>query len=202
MVAATAGAAPDVRVVALFEGRAMLLVDGRQHLLREGETSPEGVTLLSASSEGAVLEIEGREVQAALDGRVSARKRTPPVREVQVRRNMTGMYATVGSINGYPVPFLVDTGATQIAMNAAMARRLGIDYRVVGNPIAITTASGNERGWHVMLDTVKLGEIELRNVSGVVIEGRQPEVTLLGMSFLGRLEITNSGELMTLRRKY
>ena len=192
----------DVRVVGLFSDRAVLLVEGRQHMLRVGQTSPEGVKLVSASSELAVLLIDGEEVTARLDGRVSARKRTATVKEVQVWRDTTGMYTTVGSIDGLPVPFLIDTGATQVAMNASQARRLGIDYHVTGNPAEVTTASGVARAWMVTLDSVKVGDLEVRNVSAVVLEGEQPKVTLLGMSYLGRMEITNSGRLMTLRQRY
>jgi len=192
----------DVRVVGLFSGRAVVLVDGKQHMLRVGQTSPEGVKLISADSEAAVLEVDGERLEAKLDGRISARKRTVTVKEVQVWRNTTGMYTTVGSINGLPVPFLVDTGATKVAMNSAQARRLGIDYRVNGTPSAVTTASGVERAWSVMLDTVKVGDLELHNVGAVVLDGAQPEQTLLGMSYLGRLEIINEGRLMTLRKKY
>ena len=192
----------DVRVVGLFANRAVLLVEGQQHLLSVGQTSPEGVKLVSASSESAVLLIDGEEVTARLDGRVSARKRTAAVKEVQVWRNTTGMYTTVGSINGLPVSFLVDTGATQVAMNASQARRLGIDYHVTGSPAEVTTASGVARAWMVMLDSVKVGDLEVRNVSAVVLEGEQPQVTLLGMSYLGRMEISNDGRLMTLRQKY
>ena len=202
ILASVPGSAADVRVVGLFNDRAVVLVDGRQYLLNPGETSPEGVTLVSASSDSAVLEVDGRRITAVLDGRVSARKRSATSREVRIRRNTAGMYSTVGSINGLPVSFLVDTGATQIAMNSAQARRLGIDYRVIGDPAAVTTASGQEHAWLVVLDTVKVGELALHNVSGVVIEGSQPAETLLGMSFLGRLEITNDGQLMTLRQKY
>ncbi len=192
----------DVRVVGLFSDRAVLLVEGRQHMLRVGQTSPEGVKLVSASSESAVLLIDGAEVTARLDGRVSARKRTATVKEVQVWRDTTGMYTTVGSIDGLPVSFLIDTGATQVAMNASQARRLGIDYHVTGNPAEVTTASGVARAWMVTLDSVKVGDLEVRNVSAVVLEGEQPKVTLLGMSYLGRMEITNSGRLMTLRQRY
>lgn len=198
----TAIAGPDVRVVGLFAKRAVVLIDGKQHMLSVGETSPEGVKLLSADSESAVLIVDGIEVRGNLDGRVSARKQSPAVQEVQIRRNNMSMYSTVGSINGLPVSFLVDTGATQIAMNDAQARRLGIDYRVTGEPTAITTASRVERAWAVMLDSVKVGDINLRNVSAIVLEGPQPDQVLLGMSFLGRLEIRNDGQLMTLRRKY
>jgi len=189
-------------VAGLFSGRAVLLIDGRQHLLKQGETSPEGVKLITATSEEAVLLIDGQQVTARLDGRVSARKRSPKVSEVQVWRGTSGMYTTVGSINGLPVAFLVDTGATAVAMNAGQARRLGIDFRVVGRQSGVTTASGVVKAWAVMLDTVKVGDLQLRNISAVVLEGAHPETVLLGMSYLGRLEIDNDGRLMTLRKKY
>jgi len=200
--AATVPAAPDVRVVGLFSGRAVLEIDGRQQVLRSGQTSPEGVRLIAADSESAVLQIGGEQVEARLDRRVSARKRSADVQEFQVWRNTDGMYTTVGSINGLPVPFLVDTGATRVAMSSGEARRLGIDYRVTGTPSSVTTASGVERAWAVTLDSVAVGGLELRNVGAVVLEGALPQRTLLGMSFLGRLEISNDGRLMTLRKKY
>ena len=195
-------AAPDVRVVGLFNNQAVLQINGRQHVLKAGQTSPEGVKLLEADSESAVLQIEGERVEARLDGRVSAPGRSAAAKEVQVWRNTSGMYTTVGSINGLPVSFLVDTGATQVAMNAGQARRLGIDYRVTGSPAEVTTASGIERAWMVSLDSVKLGELEVRNVQAVVLDGAQPQTTLLGMSYLGRMKITNDGRLMTLQKKY
>jgi aspartyl protease family protein len=197
-----AQAAPDVRVVGLFSDRAVVLIDGRQHVLTAGKSGQGGVRLLAADSESALLEIDGRKVEARLDGRVSARKRTAEVQEVQVWRNTAGMYTTVGSINGLTVSFLVDTGATQVALNADEARRLGIDFRVSGTPTTVGTASGVARAWAVMLDSVKVGSLELRNVGAVVLEGNNPQQTLLGMTYLGRLEINNDGRLMTLRKKY
>jgi len=195
-------AGTDVRVVGLFSGRAVVVIEGRQHVLKIGQTTPEGVRLIAADSESAVFEIDGEELVARLDGRVTARKRTAGVREFQISRNIVGMYTTVGSINGQTVSFLVDTGATRVAINAAEARRLGIDYRVVGTPMNVTTASGVEHAWGVNLNAVKVGELELRNVGGVVLEGEQPAKALLGMSYLGRLEMLNSGRVMTLRKKY
>jgi aspartyl protease family protein len=194
--------AADVRVAGLFGGKAVLIIDGTQRLLKPGQTSPEGVKLISANSEEAVLLIAGQQLVARMDSRVSARKRSPEVNEVQVWRDSTGMYTTVGSINGLPVSFLVDTGATVVAMNAQQARRLGIDFRVTGQPSRVTTASGVVNAWAVMLDTVKVGDLLLRNVQAVVLEGAHPETALLGMSYLGRLEIDNDGRLMTLRKKY
>jgi len=197
-----AHATPDVRVVGLFNDRAVVLIDGTQHVLRAGQSGPEGVRLLAADSESALLEIDGREIEARLDGRVTARKRTAEVQEVQVWRNSAGMYTTVGSINGLTVTFLVDTGASQVALNADEARRLGIDFRVSGTPTVVGTASGVARAWAVTLDSVKVGSLEMRNVGAVVLEGSTPQHTLLGMTYLGRLEIDNDGRLMTLRKKY
>ena len=191
-----------MRVAGLFSDRAVVIIDGRQHVLKAGQGGPEGVRLLAADSESALLEIDGREVEARLDGRVTARKRTAEVQEVQVWRNSAGMYTTVGSINGLTVTFLVDTGASQVALNAEEARRLGIDFRVSGTPTAVDTASGVARAWAVTLDSVKVGSLEMRNVGAVVLEGSTPQHTLLGMTYLGRLEIDNDGRLMTLRKKY
>jgi aspartyl protease family protein len=178
------------------------LINGRQQILRTGQTSPEGVKLLAADSESAMLQVGDKQIEARLDGRVSARKRSATVHEYQVWRNTEGMYTTVGSINGLPVEFLVDTGATRVAMNSDEARRLGIDYRVTGTPSRVTTASGVERAWAVMLDRISVGGIELHSVGAVVLEGSLPQHALLGMTFLGRLEINNDGRLMTLRKKY
>jgi aspartyl protease family protein len=191
-----------MRVVGLFKNRAVVIIEGKQRVLRVGQTSPEGLKLVAADSESALLEYQGEEFKGMLDGRVSTRSKPPATEEVQIWRNSQGMYATTGSINGLPVSLLVDTGATQVAMNAAQARRLGIDYRVIGRPAAITTASRLEPAWAVTLDSVKVGDIELSNVEGVVLEGAQPQAVLLGMSYLGRLEIRNDGRLMTLQRKY
>lgn len=195
-------AAPDVRVLGLFSDKAVLDIAGHRAVLDVGETGPHGVKLVAADSDRAVLEIGGVRREALLDGRVSARKPAAPAAEVQVWRNPQGMFTTVGSINGLPVSFMVDTGATLVALNAVEARRLGIDYRVSGNPASVVTASGVEQAWSVILDRVKVGELELRNVGAVVMEGAYPSTALLGMSYLGRLEISNSGQLMTLRKKY
>jgi len=195
-------AGTDVRVVGLFSERAVVVINGTQHVLRVGQATPEGVRLIKADSESAVLEVDGEEINARLDGRVSAHTRTAEAQEVQISRDSTGMFTTVGSINGLTVSFLVDTGATLISMNATEARRLGIDFRVTGRPMAVTTASGVERAWGVTLDTVKVGGLVQHNVGAAVLEGDQPFQTLLGMSYLGRLEMTNAGRLMTLRKKY
>lgn len=202
LLAVIAVASPDVRVVGLFNDRAVVVIDGQQSILRVGGRGVHGVRLIEADSDVAVLEVDGERMTARLDGRITKPRPVAPLKSVQVFRNSRGMYTSVGAINGLPVPFLVDTGASTVAMNADQARRLGIDFRVVGERITVVTASGNTPAWRVLLNSVKLGDIEVGNVLAVVIDGAEPATTLLGMSFLNRLEISNDGQLMTLRLKY
>ncbi len=192
--------AADVEVLALFGERAMLRIDGEKHLLRKGQSTPGGIRLLDVSTEGASIEIDGDNRYYPLGVRVRAHHRAPDTEEVQIWRDPSGMFRTVGSINGLPVKFLVDTGASSVAMNSAQARRLGIDFRVIGEPAAVMTASRLERVYRVRLDTVKVGAITLRNVEAVVLDGAQPDSPLLGMSFLGRLQMANDGRRLTLSR--
>ncbi|KPK55320.1 MAG: hypothetical protein AMJ59_24115 [Gammaproteobacteria bacterium SG8_31] len=192
--------AADVEVLALFGERAMLRIDGEKHLLRKGQSTPGGIRLLDVSTEGASIEIDGDDRYYPLGVRVRAHHRAPDTEEVQIWRDPSGMFRTVGSINGLPVKFLVDTGASSVAMNSAQARRLGIDFRVIGEPAAVMTASRLERVYRVRLDTVKVGAITLRNVEAVVLDGAQPDSPLLGMSFLGRLQMANEGRRLTLSR--
>jgi aspartyl protease family protein len=111
------------------------------------------------------------------------------------------MYLTTGTVNGYNVDFLVDTGASAVALNAATARRLGIDfYR--GQQVGVRTASGTGYGYQITLDYVQIDNIKLYNVAAVVLDGPEPSTALLGMSFLGQLDIEHNGERLDLRQKY
>jgi aspartyl protease family protein len=193
----------DIHVVALFKGRVMVMIDGKQRLLRSGDSSPEGVKLVSADSAGAVFEYQGRRLERRLDGRVHAAAETAKGHDdVLIFRDLRGMFKTVGSINGLPVRFLVDTGASSVAMNSAQARRLGIDFRVEGEPTYVTTASDVTRAYRLKLDVVKVGSIQVRNVSAVVLDGAQPTDVLLGMSFLDRVALINESDKLILRRNY
>jgi aspartyl protease family protein len=199
---AALAAGPVVRVLALFSDKAMLSVDGRQRLLAKGQTSPEGVELVAADTERAVVRIAGEELSLRPGGVVSASYAKPERREVRVPRGMHGAYLVSGTVNGQPVDFLVDTGASVVALGEAQARRLGIPFEREGTPIQLATASGVVAGYRVTLERVRVGEIELRNVEGSVILGAGPPRALLGMSFLSRLELQNQGSVLVIRNKF
>ena len=104
----------------------------------------------------------------------------------------------VDEINGIPVTMLVDTGASTIAMNTAMAQRLGVAFRHVGTKMRVSTANGSAVAWKVKLKSVKVGEVERFNVDAAVIEGAATQEILLGMSFLSTVKMKEENNLLTL----
>jgi aspartyl protease family protein len=190
-------------VLGLFKDRAVVQIGERQRVLRPGETTPEGVRLISANAREAVLEVDGRRGTFPLGTRIGTQFATADQRGPAIRLwpDQGGTYTVAGSINGFHVTFLVDTGATKVAMNAVEAKRLGIDYRVIGKPSMAATASGVVKTYEVVLDRVRVGEIELQRVEAGVIDGPHPREVLLGMSFLGRLDMSRSGKTLELHKR-
>ena len=207
MAAESADERPLSRQVVLqgvLGSKALLSIDGKRLVLSPKDAPQEGVRVLRVSADVVQVEIDGQARQLRLGDShvVTAPYKPRQTTSVSIPRGASGMYTTVGSINGLPVAFLVDTGASTMAMNAGQAKRLGIDYRVVGEPTFVGTASGVSKAYRVTLDTVTVGEIKQQNISAVVIEGQRPLQVLLGMSFLGRLEIQHDGSLIRLKQKF
>ena len=112
-----------------------------------------------------------------------------------------GVFTTSVALNGVAMPFVVDTGASSVSIDAAMAQQLGIDYQK-GRPAISSTANGLVRSWLIKFDSVAVGPITLYNVDGTVREGSSLGVGLLGMSFLNRVEMRREGEAMTLIKRF
>ncbi len=194
-------ASPRIEVQALFGGKAIVMIDGQRRTLSAGQTSPEGVKLIAADSKQAVLEFDGRRKAYQPGGAISLSYAKPEHHEEKIYADDRGMFHSVGTINGRTVRFLVDTGATTVAMNKSQARQLGVDYRMKGERIVVSTASENVKGYRVRLKSVSLGRIKQRNVDAMVIDGDHPGPVLLGMSFLGNLKVEKSGGIMSIRQR-
>jgi aspartyl protease family protein len=194
--------ATDVSVVGVIKGRAVLVIDGRApRTLAIGETSPEGVKLLEADSASATVEVDGKRQTIGIGERmavVSTASNTGP-RQVVLYPDARGHFVTIGSVNGVPIKFLVDSGATLVSLTAADAKRAGVDY-LQGRPGRSMTANGAIDAYAVKLASVKVGGIELKNVEGSVSEAPM-EGALLGMSFLSRLSMQRDGQHLILAQR-
>lgn len=204
---ASAPAVDALTLLALFDDKALLHIDGQQRLMHTGETSPEGVLLVSSHAQEAVVEIAGRRETLQLGmaatfpgGAAEPQPAWTGPQSVSLWADQRGFFFVSGMINDYPVRFLVDTGATMIAMSGELAARIGIDYRSGQRGFA-NTAGGVTQMYGVGLNTVTIGGITLSDVQGGVIEGSHPEQPLLGMSFLGQLDMVRTGNRMELKRR-
>ncbi|NOR52404.1 MAG: TIGR02281 family clan AA aspartic protease [Gammaproteobacteria bacterium] len=188
----------SIAVRGLFSGKALIEIDGKSRVMREGERSPEGVLLIHADSEYAEIEVNGKRQKLILGSSISSRFAAAKKRVVTIPRGADGMYRVTGTINRRRVEFLVDTGATVLALNKNMARQLGINYLKRGKKGYTETASGVVPVHMVTLDRVEVGSIALSNVEAVILDGEHPSIPLLGLSFLRRIELTQAGNLLKL----
>jgi len=195
-------AAQEVSVLALFEGKALLAVDnGKPRTMRAGETYA-GVKLISANSEEAVVSINGKQQLLKLGEGIYSTATLPSGNAtVTLSPDRKGHFITTGTINGASMNFLVDTGATMVSMGLEDARRAGVNY-LEGARGQSQTANGVTPIYKVKLGSVKLGDIMLSDVDGVVHEKSSLPVVLLGMSFLGQLEMRREGKSLTLTKRY
>ena len=114
---------------------------------------------------------------------------------VSLQRNRAGHYIAEGEINGNPVVFLLDTGATDVAISDKTARALGLEF---GPRITVMTAAGPAAAWRTRLDRVSLGSLALDNVRATITPGLGREA-LLGMSFLQYFNLRQEGDQLVLQ---
>ena len=190
----------EVEATMLAQGSAILIIDGSQHMLREGNKSPEGVLLVSADGKQAVIEIEGKRKTISLSRGIVNQFKAANKTEIRIASSQGGHYVTKGLINGNTVDFLVDTGATSIAMNYIEANRLGIDYRA-GTPITVNTANGTAAAFLVTLSSVSVGNIVINQVSAAVSTTDSPSIILLGNSYLSKVDFKIDQGVLVLKEK-
>jgi len=192
--------AQQVQLKGLFGQSAMLEVDGHQRLLKAGQSSPEGVALLEVTSHYARVRIDGHEQQLTLDAPVASSYQRSERAEVRLTPDSRGHYSTGAWVNGRRVAMMVDTGATSIAFNYPTARKLGLDLDRARR-IQVSTANGIASAYQLTLDSVAIGGIKLHNVDATVHADDFPQVTLLGNSFLSRVDMQQQRGVLILRAR-
>ena len=104
-------AEPQVVVRGLFKGGAVLVIDGSRQMMRSGQTSAEGVRLISADTRVAVIELDGQRHSLGLSKQIASRFVVPEKKTTVVHRDGNNQYLLTGAINGVNAEMLVDTGA-------------------------------------------------------------------------------------------
>jgi aspartyl protease family protein len=193
---------PSVALSGVLGSKALVVINGAPpKMLAAGETHA-GVKLISVSGDQASLEIGGK--------RVNLRVGDAPVSQgggagagggnkIVLPMGSGGHFMANGTINGRAVQFMVDTGATSVAIGTSDAQRMGIDYEK-GQRINMGTANGVAQGWRVKLNSVRVGDVEVFDVDAVV--GPNMPFALLGNSFLSRFTMNRSSDTMVLERRY
>ncbi|MFT7724101.1 MAG: retropepsin-like aspartic protease [Roseateles sp.] len=193
-----APAQPAVQLNGMLGTRAaLLLIDGEPRTLQVGASSG-GVKLVALEAGRAVVEAGGRRqtlVLGAAPARVLAAG-APPASQITLPAGPGGHFTAPGAINGHATTFLVDTGATTLAIGQAEADKLGLRYRD-GQRVVAHTANGAVPASRIMLASVRVGAVEVRDVEAVVVPAALGHV-LLGNSFLGRFQMRRDNDVMTL----
>ena len=197
-----AATAADVALAGLLPGKALVVIDGgRPRVLAIGVKTTEGVKLVAVEDNAAVFEVEGRSLRLVMGQHSLSTGGGNGQASVTLTADGRGQFIAQGNVNGAPMRFLVDTGASAVSLSAADATRAGIDYQSKGQPARMATANGIARAWRVPGVSVRLGDIAFYDVEVVVTESSMP-FALLGMSFLNRVEMKRDGDAMTLTKRY
>ena len=202
-LAAVAAAAQSVSLQGMLGRKALLIVDGgAPKSVAPGETY-NGIKVLATQGDEATLEIDGRrhtlrvgDAPASVGGRGTG----SPGNKIILTAGSGGHFLAQGAINGRAANFLVDTGATTVAMGAPEADRLGIAYK--HGPVGrSSTANGIVPFHFVKLASVRIGDVEVYDVDAAVLQQSMPHI-LLGNSFLTRFQMTRHNDQMVLERRY
>jgi aspartyl protease family protein len=202
-VAATAHS-QSVTLSGMVGSKALLIVDSSAPKIVATGESFNGVKVVSTQGDTAVLMVGGKRLNMRVGdapasvGEQAGSKSSGS--KIVLHVGDGGHFLAQGSINGKSTQFMVDTGATAVAMGAAEAKRMGIDY-TSGKPVRMNTANGQALGYLLTLNTVRIGDVEVQNVEAIVSQQAMPYV-LLGNSFLTRFSMRRDNDQMVLERRF
>ncbi len=202
-VCVLAQAESSVMLTGTIGSRAILIVNGgAPKTLAVGETY-QGMKLVALQGEQATVESGGKRIALRMDTPASIGGGGPSSaggNRIVLPADSRGHFMTQGAINGRTVSFMLDTGATTVAISAADALRIGLDYSK-GTPVQINTANGVAAGYRLRLNSVRVGDVEVYDVDAIVSEQSMPFV-LLGNSFINRFSMRRDADQMVLEKRF
>lgn len=201
-VAVDGALAQQVSLAGLSANRALVVIDGAAPKFMSPGQTVNGVRLVSAQGDLVVVEIAGqRQTLRVGDAPVSVGGSGPVGggQRIVLTADARGHFLPQGQINGRTVQFMVDTGATLVAMGASEAERLNLKFRD-GQQVRINTANGTITAYQIQLSSVRLGDVQVYDVAAVVSPQPMPYI-LLGNSFLTRFQMQRQNDQMTLEKR-
>lgn len=201
-IAAAPALAQNVALAGILGGKALLVVNGgAPRGLAPGEVH-QGVRVLSVAADSAVLDVAGERRSLRLgEAPVSITASSASAQRVVLKADARGHFVNSGQINGRVMQYMVDTGASTVAIGRPDAQRMGLKFEEEGQSVMMNTANGVAQGWRIRLDSVRVGDVELRSVDAIVTPQPMPFV-LLGNSFLREFEMSRNGDEMVLRKRH
>ena len=202
LAALAAQANSNIAFTGSLGSKALLMINGSPRTVAVGATV-DGVKLVSMAGGQAVIDVGGQRQTLVLGGSpvsVGGSGGSAGGSQIVLTAGTGGHFLTDGQINGRTVRFLVDTGATAVSMSSSDAERIGLDYKR-GQPVRINTANGVIQGYTIMLNSVRVGDVEIYNVQATVASRDMPYV-LLGNSFLGRFQMKRENDQLTLDKRF
>ncbi len=207
-VAGAAGAQTSVTVSGVMGDKALVSVNGGPpKVLRPGE-SVNGVRLVGVGPQGVELVVDGRRHVLAIGhgvhapaGKAVADGAAVADGRVVLTADAGGHFLATATVNGLPVRFMVDTGASYVALPSSVARQAGVDLSNA-TPVVIDTANGRARAQRVVINSLRLGRISANLVEALVVENAALSQPLLGMSFLNRTNMQREGDTLVLTQRY
>ena len=195
--------AQSVALSGLSGSKALLVIDGgAPRFLSPGQTH-QGVRVVSLQKDTAVIEVDGRRQTLRVgDAPVSLGGSADPAaggQRVVLTADGQGHFTPAGQINGRTVQFMVDTGASQVILGEAEARRINLDFQR-GRRVQVSTANGQAQGHMISLDSVRVGDAQVFGVSAIVLPQPMPYV-LLGNTFLTRFQMQRNNDQLTLEKR-
>lgn len=201
--AALPASAQSVAMTGSMGSKALLVIDGGAPKALAAGDSHRGVKVVAVRADQVTVEVGGKRQTIDLGGApvsIGGGGGGSGGTQIVLTASSGGHFVTSGSINGRATQFMVDTGATSVAMSADEARRLGINFEQ-GEPGQGSTANGLIPIWRISLKSLRIQDVEVQGVDAVVVPSGMPHV-LLGNSFLTRFQMKRENDMLTLTRRF
>lgn len=192
--------AQSVGIAGMLGSKALLVVDAHPPRALGAGDEFQGVKVLSVGKDEATVEVKGAQRVLRLgEAPVSVGRKGGSGKRVVLMADSRGHFVNSGTINGRVMQYMVDTGASSVAIGRADADRMGLNY-LNGQPVRMNTANGVTQGWRIKLDSVRLGDVEVFGIEAVITPQPMPYV-LLGNSLLNEFQMTRINNEMVLEKR-